>query len=99
MKFDSNEAFVSRSCLSVIGSLVSCPYTVLSIVFCNIFLRPETTSEWIFNCFSLCIFDRVSLSLQEILGSNGTPKYSPIRTSTCFLTNGTNSTDVAVPIP
>jgi hypothetical protein len=41
----------------------------------------------------------VFLSLQVTLGNIGTPKYSPIKASTCFLINGVNSTEVGLPIP
>nr|DAG30395.1 MAG TPA: hypothetical protein [Bacteriophage sp.]DAV59988.1 MAG TPA: hypothetical protein [Caudoviricetes sp.]DAX00488.1 MAG TPA: hypothetical protein [Bacteriophage sp.] len=41
----------------------------------------------------------VSESLQEIFGRIGVPRYSPTRASTCFFSNGVNSTEVGLPIP
>jgi hypothetical protein len=38
-------------------------------------------------------------SLQEILGSIGVPKYSPINASTCLRIRGVNSIDVGLPNP
>jgi hypothetical protein len=45
------------------------------------------------------MFDIVSLSLQDILGIIGVPKYSPINTSICFLINGVKCKVVGVFFP
>ena len=74
---------------------VGCP----AIVFCKCFFNSVTTAFWIASCFSLCIFESVSESLHEIFDCKGVDIYSPIKTSICFLTSGTNSTEVGVPIP
>ena len=43
------------------------------------------------SCFSLVIALIVSVSLHEIFGIIGVPRYSPTKASTCFFNKGVNS--------
>jgi len=78
---------------------MSLPSIKLNIEFYNLLFIKEITSLLILSYFSLSILDIVLESLQDTFGKIGTPRYSPIKASTCFLINGTNSTFVAFPIP
>jgi hypothetical protein len=78
---------------------MSLPFIIFSKELFKCSFKYFTISACIFNCLSLVILEIVSVSLQEILGRIGVPKYSPTKASTCFFSKGVNSTDVGLPKP
>jgi hypothetical protein len=80
-------------------SVISLPSMNYNIELLKCSFKNFTIPYVICNCFSLVILLIVSVSLQEILGRIGVPKYSPTKASTCFFSNGVNSTAVGLPIP
>nr|DAH58412.1 MAG TPA: hypothetical protein [Bacteriophage sp.] len=87
------------NCCSIRVSVIFFPSIKLKIEFFRCAVKYLCISEIIFNCFSLSILFRVSVSLQYTLGIIGVPRYSPIRASICFLIRGVNSKDVGFPMP
>jgi len=100
MKFLSIDFTTSSNCLDISESSVAWPPLIavyIALFRCS--LSKSNAALSIANCLSLFIFESVPLSLHDILGRIGVDKYYPIKTSTCFLTKGINSTEVGVPIP
>jgi hypothetical protein len=89
--------FLSSS--SIKESSVFFPSIKLKIEFFSLLLKASYNSLFIFNYFSLSMAVIVSLSLQEIFGIIGVPRYSPIRASTCFLIKGVKCKVVGVLAP